>query len=310
MFFCPEINTIQHKHFFTAPFSFLRYMAILPSHKYGIEYVEHCAVRSADDQLVFIRRKDAIEQHFNIPSLNTAVLLMGPGTSLTQQAARLCAEGNVLVGFCGGGMAPVYLGAMNAYTEPSYGRNWIAMFDVEARRLAMAKKFQFIRIDQVLKSWKHLAQIEASPAIAAEAFQRGIRAATSVEQLLLAEAAFTKALYAMLAKNFGKEFTRRPRADSFANEMLDAGNYLAYGLAACCLWILGIPQSYPVMHGKTRRGALVFDVADLVKDACILPNAFISAALGESESAARKRMLAFLDEQKALALMFATTMDC
>ncbi|STX45386.1 CRISPR-associated endonuclease Cas1, subtype I-F/YPEST [Legionella gratiana] len=31
------------------------------------------------------------------------------------------------------------------------------------------------------------------------------------------------------------------------------------------------------MHGKTRRGALVFDVADLIKDALILPWAFICA---------------------------------
>jgi CRISPR/Cas system-associated endonuclease Cas1 len=31
------------------------------------------------------------------------------------------------------------------------------------------------------------------------------------------------------------------------------------------------------MHGKTHRGALVFDIADLIKDAIVLPWAFISA---------------------------------
>jgi CRISPR-associated protein Cas1 len=34
------------------------------------------------------------------------------------------------------------------------------------------------------------------------------------------------------------------------------------------------------MHGKTRRGALVFDVADLVKDALILPWSFVFGQQG------------------------------
>jgi hypothetical protein len=40
----------------------------------------------------------------------------------------------------------------------------------------------------------------------------------------------------------------------------------AYGLAATTLWVLGIPHGFALMHGKTRRGALVFDIADLIKD--------------------------------------------
>jgi CRISPR-associated protein Cas1 len=61
---------------------------------------------------------------------------------------------------------------------------------------------------------------------------------------------------------------------------LNHGNYLAYGLAATTLWVLGISHSFAVMHGKTRRGALVFDVADLIKDAVVLPWAFICAKEG------------------------------
>ena len=61
---------------------------------------------------------------------------------------------------------------------------------------------------------------------------------------------------------------------------LNHGNYLAYGLAATTLWVLGIPHGFAVMHGKTRRGALVFDVADLIKDSVILPWAFICAKEG------------------------------
>lgn len=45
------------------------------------------------------------------------------------------------------------------------------------------------------------------------------------------------------------------------------------------------------MHGKTRRGALVFDVADLIKDAVVLPWAFICAKEGMSEQEFRQQLL-------------------
>jgi CRISPR-associated protein Cas1 len=58
------------------------------------------------------------------------------------------------------------------------------------------------------------------------------------------------------------------------NGFLDHGNYIAYGYAAVALHALGISFALPLLHGKTRRGALVFDVADLIKDALIMPMAF------------------------------------
>jgi CRISPR-associated endonuclease Cas1 subtype I-F len=64
-----------------------------------------------------------------------------------------------------------------------------------------------------------------------------------------------------------------------ANRLLDQGNYLAYGLAAVAAWVTGIPHGLAVLHGKTRRGGLVFDLADLIKDALILPQAFIAAGI-------------------------------
>jgi hypothetical protein len=35
-------------------------------------------------------------------------------------------------------------------------------------------------------------------------------------------------------------------------------------------WVLGVPHGLAVLHGKTRRGGLVFDVADLVKNTAVV----------------------------------------
>ena len=124
-------------------------------------------------------------------------------------------------------------------------------------------------------------------------------------QLLTAEAEFTKKLYKYAAQRTENgDFIRNHDGTDSANNFLNHGNYLAYGLGACTLWVLGIPHSLAVMHGKTRRGALVFDVADLIKDTIVLPWAFISAREGYSEQEFRQLCLQKFTEHKALDFMF------
>lgn len=84
------------------------------------------------------------------------------------------------------------------------------------------------------------------------------------------------------------------------------GNYLAYGLGATATWVLGLPHGLAILHGKTRRGGLVFDVADLIKDACILPQAFISAMRGDDEQAFRRSCIETLTRSESLDFMIDT----
>ncbi len=53
----------------------------------------------------------------------------------------------------------------------------------------------------------------------------------------------------------------------------------------------------------TRRGGLVFDVADIIKDACIMPNAFRSAYQNKTESEFRAMCINTLDDSKALEIL-------
>ena len=284
-------------------------MAIIHSHRAGIEYLEHCALRAADDRLVFVKSRDAVDAHFSIPGLNTAAILLGPGTSMTQAAARFCAEAGILVAFAGGGGTPLYLASIGEYREPAYSRNWIAMWEDEPARLKAAKQFQLRRIELITKHWKSLDGVTPDPSAATHAFLTALPRCADTADLLAAEGLLTKSLYAELSRACKTAFTRKPKTADFANEFLDMGNYLAYGLAACTLWVLGIPFSYPLVHGKTRRGALVFDLADVVKDALVMPNAFIAATKGESESKARHRILCALQSADALTQLFRVVQE-
>ena len=114
----------------------------------------------------------------------------------------------------------------------------------------------------------------------------------------------TKRLYHYAKTKCALSFERDFHASDDANRFLNHGNYLAYGLGACTLWVLGIPHGFAVMHGKTRRGALVFDVADLVKDAIVLPWSFVCAKQNFTEQEFRQKILQKFTEYKALDFMF------
>ena len=230
-------------------------MAILPTHKNGIVYMEHCRVVMSDERLSYIRKKDAVEKHWSIPYGNTNILLLGPGTSLTQQAARFLAAEGVMVGFAGGGGVPLYFASQNEYRPTEYLQKWVSFWFDKLERLEVAKQFQLARCESVRTGFYSFFKGKVDPVQAIQVYQDRIKEALSNQKLMGYEAGFAKSLYALLAEHFSvKNFRRTPKSRDLFNRNLDQGNYLAYGLAACALWVLGIPHSLPVSHGMTRRG--------------------------------------------------------
>jgi CRISPR-associated protein Cas1 len=286
-------------------------MPILHSKRQGAYYLEHCRVMVKDGRVVYLTdEKNSTEYFWNLPIGNTTILLLGNGTSLTQAAARLLAEEGVMVGFVGGGGSPLFLASQSEYRPTEYLQAWLGFWPDETQRLLAAKWFQRSRCDFVLEAWGRLEALKAKgllPEDEVEQFRREINHAQTGQDLMAAEGRYTKRLYARLARAFKMpDFRREQGKKSFddpTNSYLDHGNYLAYGLAACALWVLGIPHSLPLSHGMTRRGALVFDVADLVKDGIVLPMAFICASKGKGDQEFRDLCVRELRELKALERM-------
>ena len=294
--------------------------AILHSKRATIYYLEKCRVMQKDGRVLYLTEAKDENQYWNIPIANTTCLLLGTGTSITQAATRMLAQAGVLVGFCGGGGTPLlmaneieWLSPQSEYRPTEYLRGWMQFWFDDDKRLQAAKLFQQQRIRFLEKVWNKDRDLKtegfdlSDPSIqqALDNARSKITAAKKVGNLLQGEAELTKQLYKIAARStqYG-DFTREREAVDTANAFLNHGNYLAYGLAATTLWVLGIPHGFAVMHGKTRRGALVFDIADLIKDAIILPWAFICAKENSTEQEFRQQCLQAFTDHKALEFMF------
>lgn len=295
--------------------------AILHSKRANIYYLEMCRVMQKDGRVLYLTQEQDNKQYWNIPIANTTCILLGNGTSITQAAMRMLAQAGVLVGFSGSGGTPLlmateieWLSPQSEYRPTEYVQAWMSFWFDEQQRLEFAKVIQHKRIDFLQKIWakdKDLQIAGFTPNMQLlDDFRVNINQATSTNKLLTDEAILTKALYKQAATNTKtNNFSRQHDSTDLANDFLNHGNYLAYGLAASTLWVLGIPHGFALMHGKTRRGALVFDIADLIKDAIILPWAFICAKEKITEQEFRAQCLQNFTQHKALDFMFNTVKE-
>lgn len=294
--------------------------SILHSKRANLFYLEKCRVMVKDGRVVYLSDNSKQMNYWNIPIANTTVIVLGVGTSITNAAVRMLASAGVLIGFSGDDCTPLFAGSeiewitpQNEYRPTEYMQKWVESWIEDQKRLSMAKMFQALRVEYIRKIWKKDKYLHGNGINldneklnrVLEVFSSQIEKAKDVQKLLQIEATMTKALYKEVSAIIGIEnFTRDRDAVDNANRFLNHGNYLAYGLSATVLWCLGISHSFAVMHGKTRRGALVFDVADLIKDAIVLPCSFIAAKENNSDEEFRKTCISMFIDHKALDYMF------
>ncbi|WP_448511834.1 type I-F CRISPR-associated endonuclease Cas1f [Photorhabdus laumondii] len=298
---------------------------ILHSKRSNIYYLQYCRVLVNGGRVEYVTDEGKQSLYWNIPIANTTVIMLGTGTSITQAAMREFAKAGVLVGFCGGGGTPLFaanevevdvswLTPQSEYRPTEYLQDWVSFWFDDEKRLAAAIAFQKIRIAQIREHWLSSRMLQDNSfMINRESllslltrYEQNLANCRDNKDLLAQEAVMTKALYKLAANavSYG-DFVRAKRGGGvdLANRFLDHGNYLAYGLAAVATWVIGLPHGLAVLHGKTRRGGLVFDVADLIKDALVLPQAFIAAMVGEDEQEFRQRCISGFQKAEALDTM-------
>lgn len=285
-----------------------------------LTYVEYCRVYVDNGTVKYQASSDEAstlnQWAYAIPSANTTAVLLGPGTSITNAAARLLAQQHTMFGFAGQEMTsfasasmPEFVCPMSEYRPTQYAQHWMQNWFSDEWRLGIAKRFALARVDFMESSWKKnsgiisVASDSAPTQRAAAVFRAAIDNCNNTQSLLGVEGQFTKSIYRAAAQ--GTRFNRSDEALT-ENQHITSANYFAYSFAAVALWALGIPYSLPVLHGKTRRGGLVFDLADVIKTGAMLPLSFEQHA---SAKEFRAQALQTLKKDKAMKVLFALLKD-
>lgn len=122
---------------------------ILPSKRSYIYYLEKCSVLQKDGRIVYLTSDANRKDYYNIPIANTTILLLGMGTSITQNAVRMLSSAGVPIGFCGTGGTPLLAGSepdmpdwmlpQSEYRITKYMQGWVHFWFDDEKRLEAAR---------------------------------------------------------------------------------------------------------------------------------------------------------------------------
>jgi CRISPR-associated protein Cas1 len=230
---------------------------VLPKFSDGWSYLyaEHCKVDQEDKAIAI---HDAAGKT-PVPCANLALLMLGPGVSITHAAISVLAEHGCLVAWCGEEGVRFYATGMGETRSASNFLHQARMWAHEGFHMHVVRRLYQMRFSEKFAPSLGLQQIRG---------MEGVR---------------VREAYAKAAKEAGIEWAGRnykrdewTKADP-ANRALSAANSCLYGICHAAIVSAGFSPALGFIHtGKML--SFVYDVADLYKTEITVPLAFRAAA--------------------------------
>ncbi len=238
------------------------------SDRWSYLYLEHGRLQKHKEGLGFV---DAELGTTAIPLDQFAIVLLGPGTTLTHGAARMLADNNTLV--CWSGEKGVRLYAYGTGGTHSAAR---------LLRQAEAWVYPERRLAVIARMYRRR-------------FAEEIPTGTTIETIRAMEGYRVRSCYEREAARVGVQWKGRDydqsswdRADPL-NRALSAANSCLYGICHAAILSAGFSPSIGFIH-TGKQLSFVYDIADLYKTDLTIPCAFETVAVGTEEVERRVRM--------------------
>ena len=231
----------------------------LPKFRDGLShlYVEKCHV---DQEAKSIAIHDA-NGRTPAPASSLALLMLGPGTTITHAAIRALADNGCLVVWCGEGGVRFYAQGM--------GETRHAWRLIEQARLA---SHEDLRMRVAVRMYQ-------------KRFPDPLEPGLTIEQIRGREGIRVRTAYGRAARRYGIQWQGRNydrqnwRDGDPANRALSAANSCLYGLCHAAILSSGYSPALGFIH-TGKQLSFVYDIADLYKTEIAVPVAFQAAAEG------------------------------
>jgi CRISPR-associated protein Cas1 len=222
------------------------------------------------------------KEHVQIPVGGICVVMLGPGTSVTQPAMTSMANSGATVMFTGGGGMPAYASAVPLTSSSRWAQAQARMWANDVALLQAARHLYLTRF----------------PAFPTEV-------AITLNAMRGLEGRMVRDTYQSCARNAGQRYFKRdPTADDPVNTALNVANGILYGCAASACAALAVNPALGIIHRGNAR-ALLFDLADVYKTTISIPAAFRAASEADPAQAVRKDIRAQVHRRRLLPAMVA-----
>lgn len=265
--------------------------------RHGLLWLEYGRLSVEEGTLRFVAAESTTlaAGDYAIPYQGVSMILLGPGTSLTQDVLRLCARHGTLI-------AAVGEGGVKSYTAPPMGQGRSDVARIHALRWADAGK----RLDTArrLYAWR---------------FGR-ILPHRDIEVLRGIEGARLKEAYHVVAQQYGIEWKGRrydrahPEQTDIPNQAINHAATFVEAAADLTVAAVGALPPLGFIHEESSN-AFTLDIADLYRVDVTLPLAFgaVKAAREHKDESieriVRKHAAALFRQNKLVATMIDRVKD-
>ncbi|WP_186526345.1 type I-E CRISPR-associated endonuclease Cas1e [Leekyejoonella antrihumi] len=222
-------------------------------------YLDRCAVHQDDNGTVAVVQTDQGRRSTQIPVATLTCLLLGPGTSITQQAMASLSRVGCGVSFVGAGAIRSYGAFLSPY----------APTDRLQQQAKMATDPQ-LRVETARRMY-----VKRFPGTSSATFADG-----TIEQLRGIEGIRMRGVYQQHAKKQRLRGWRRNTGTiphdgppDNVNRALNSANSALYGVVNAVVLALGLSPGLGVIHTGNRQ-SFTLDIADLYKTNVTIPLAF------------------------------------
>jgi len=241
---------------------------ILPKFRDGWSYLylEHCKIEQEARAIAVWDAQGKVP----VPCASLALLLLGPGTSITHAAVTALADNGCLVSWVGEGGVRFYSHGQGLTRSADNLLHQARLWADPALRLQVVLRMYRMRFPEPLPPDLTLQQIRGN---------EGVR---------------VREAYAKASKQTGVPWQGRAyRRDAWdaadpVNRALSAANSCLYGICQAGILAVGLSPALGFIHtGKML--SFVYDIADLYKTRVSIPTAFRETALGLEKLESRVR---------------------
>lgn len=236
----------------------------LVSEKEPLLYLEASILRMEDGFLTVLSGK---EGSGTISPSGVLVLMLGAGTSITQEAAIFASQNDMHLAFARGRCNVHSMFMSGRYQDPLTICHQVRLVDTQ--KLEVAKELLRLRLK---RNDTRQADIE--------------EAMTQVDLAALVawEGRWAKTMYREFTLRSKTTFSRDFDGKDSVNVKLNILNNALYSVCTAICLSCGLHPSVGFLHGYTRRGGLAFDLADVFKTELTMTLAFDANIKGSRDS--------------------------
>lgn len=225
----------------------------LPKFSDGLSYifVQHCRIEQQDQSIAIYDQQGVTP----IPCASLALIMIGPGTSITHAAIKALSDNGCLAIWCGEEGVRFYASGFGETRSAKNIMRQAQLASIPAFRTIVAKKMYSMR------------------------FKENISPEVTIEQLRGREGVRMKMAYANASQETGvpwkgRQYNRNnwDQSDPI-NRALSAANACLYGLCHSAIISMGYSPALGFVH-VGKHLSFVYDIADLYKVDYIIPICF------------------------------------